>query len=242
MHYLRIQHAQGTYLSWMKDFVQALAARPAGGRPVALQWEVEHGDTVSIVLVATRAESAPLSERVPLEGWDVHRCAVVVSDLKGSEDRYEIGLFTEPGERAGSNQELLAFGRAHCSGLLAQPGARVGHAGEVSQAERVAAVVIHQIARWVERVRRWGRRSRTVPEGLPERARWVAHRLGLADMELATGLAQCMSDDRDPMEAAAVIWAGVLPWPGVRAGSFEGGSGLPRPGVPVLPSTMPRQA
>jgi len=224
LHYLRIQHAQGTYLSWMKDFVRALSERPAGGRPVALQWEVEHGDTVSIVLVATRKDRGGLSGHGTLEGWSVQRCAVVVSDLKSTREDYEIGLFTEPGSVTGSNQELLAFGRAHCSGLLAQAGARVVSDRGAPEAQDVEAVVVGQIARWIERVRRWNRTSRTVPLGVDERSQWVAHRLGLADEELARGLAIEMVRDRDADAAAWALWAGVTPWPG-RAAAPDPGVG-----------------
>lgn len=233
LHYLRIQHAQGTYLSWMKDFVRALGERPAHGRPVALQWEVEHGDTVSIVLLATRDEPASLEGHGTLEGWNVVRCAVVLSDLNASGEDYEIGLFTQSGASTGSNQELLAFGRAHCSGLLAQKGARVACDAGMPDIEAVETVVVAQIARWIQRVRRWRRRSSTVPDDLQERARWVAHRLGLADRQLARALAMEMAHDRDPMESAWAVWAGVGPWPGAPAGpsgtSDETASNPPRP-------------
>ncbi len=232
LHYLRIQHAQGTYLSWMKDFVRTLGERPADSRPVGLQWEVEHGDTVSIVLVATRQQPSALVGHGVLEGWEIERCAVVVSDLKSTGEDYEIGLFTEPMDAAASNQELLAFGRAHCSGLMAQAGARVTTEGGAPDVREVEEVVVSQIARWIERVRVWSHTSRTVPEDLVERARWVGHRLGLADPELARGLAVEMQGDRDPTEAAWMLWEGVTPWPGRGSPSGPDHGGAFGPGGP----------
>jgi hypothetical protein len=216
VHYLRIQHAQGTHLSWMKDFLDALHHRPASSNPVSLQFEVEHGATVSAVMVLERSATGNRMDpelQWTLDGWDVRCCGVVLSDLEagGSED-YKVGMFTErvPGP---VNQELLHFGRAHCEGLLAQAGARVRDAGGAPASEQLERTLVHQIARWIERVRRW-RTVSDVPKDKAARERWVAHHLGLADLRLARSLAEEMDKDTPPEAAALAMWKRVEPWPG----------------------------
>ncbi len=216
VHYLRIQHAQGTHLSWMKDFLDALHHRPPSANPVSLQFEVEHGATVSAVMVLERSATAnrlPPEERWTLDGWDVRCCGVVLSDLEagGSED-YKVGMFTErtPGP---VNQELLHFGRAHCEGLLAQAGARVRDGRGTPASEQLERTLVHQIARWIERVRRW-RSIGEVPKEPAARERWVAHHLGLADLRLARALSEEMDRDSPPESAALALWKRVEPWPG----------------------------
>jgi hypothetical protein len=225
VHYLRIQHAQGTHLSWMKDFLDALHQRPPSPQTVALQFEVEHGATVSAVLVLERStptESAPDDRPWTLDGWDVRSCGVVLSDLEagGTED-YKIGLFTErlPGQPDRVNQELLHFGRAHCDGLLAQAGARVRAEHGSSATEQLERTLVLQIARWIERVRSWRRSPGDVPPDVDGRAQWVAHHLGLADLRLARALAREMDRDTLPETAAAAMWRAVKPWPGARFAS-----------------------
>ena len=218
LDYLRIQHAQGTHLSWMKDFVMSLQRRPRPSRPVALQWEGEHGATVSVVVVAEREVGSPPTEPWTLEGWTIKRCGVILSDLESTGEDYEVGIFTEasPGYASGANQELLAFGRAHCDGLMAQAGWRVrGDAGAPDEAA-FESCLVGQIARWIERVRVWRHSSRTAPESTDERARWVARRLGLKDQRLARALAREMMTDTPVDEAALALWRSVPPWPGDR--------------------------
>jgi hypothetical protein len=225
VRYLRIQHAQGTHLSWMKDLVDSLHRRPADGHPVGLQFEVEHGATVNVVLVLERAPLTidrtghGVDGSLPwtLDGWDVASCAVVLSDLEssGTED-YKVGLFTErvPGRADRLNQELLHFGRAHCEGLLAQAGAKVqAERGPIAPSD-VEQALVAQIARWIERVRVWRGTSQTTPRDITARGRWVASRLGLADARLARALAREMEREGSPDEAALRLWQSVQPWPG----------------------------
>jgi len=217
VQYLRIQHAQGTHLSWMKDFLHAVEGRPPDSRSVALQFEAEHGATVNAVLVLERDRAVPAPRPWSLDGWSLLASGVILSDLQvsGGED-YKVGMFTErlDGRVEGVNQELLHFGRAHCEGLLIQAGARVRADHGPPPTERFEAALIQQIARWIERVRLWKSASQTAPRDIQARGRWVAQRLGLADARLARALAREMDRDTPPVHAATRLWASVPPWPG----------------------------
>lgn len=223
LDYLRIQHAQGTHLSWMKDFMVRLQQRPSPSRPVGLQWEGEHGASVSVVVVAERPLGSPPAEPWSLEGWTLRRCGVILSDLESTGEDYEVGLFTEDTHSyaSGPNQELVAFARAHCDGLMAQAGWRVRGETGAPPAEDLEACLVAQITRWIERVRVWRASSRTAPPDPDARARWVARRLGLKDARLARALAREMMSDTPAPEAARALWQSVPAWPGDR---------LPRPG------------
>lgn len=217
LRYLRIQHAQGTHLSWLKDVIQTLRDRPDGSAPVGLQWEGAHGASVNVLLVCVRDLGVPESPW-SLDGWSVERCSVLISELRGTGVRdYRVGLFTEPlGPTRQVNQDLLHFGRAHCENLLAQGGARVFGAGGRPPVEDLDRVVVAQIAGWIDRVRAW--RQLTSPFPVPEepeaRARWVAGQLGLSDAALARALAEEADGGRSPSEAAVAIWNAVEPWRG----------------------------
>lgn len=218
LRYLRIQHAQGTHLSWMKDLVDALHRRPPGGQSVGLQFEVEHGATANVILVLERDRRLAASTHPwTLDGWDILNCAVVLSDLEssGTED-YKVGLFTErvAGRPDRVNHELLHFGRAHCEGLLVQAGTRVQTERGPLATDVVEHALVHQIARWIERVRVWRTTSSTAPRDVSARGKWVARRLGLADARLARALAREMDRDTPPREAAERLWRSVHPWPG----------------------------
>jgi predicted deacylase len=232
LHYVRIQHAQGTHLSWMKDFVLALQRRPRPSRPVALQWEGEHGATVSVVVVAERPLGAPDGAPWSLEGWSICRCGVILSDLESTGEDYEVGIFTEDSDAydVQANQELLAFGRAHCDGLMAQAEWRVRGESGPPEADDLEQCLVAQIARWIDRVRVWRESSGTTPATEEERAAWVARRLGLKDQRLARALAREMMTDTPSEEAARALWQSVPAWPGERGrrrgapGGAEGGA------------------
>jgi hypothetical protein len=220
LHYLRIQHAQGTHLSWMKDFLGTLQRRPPGAPSAALHFEVEHGATASVILVLERDRTVLEEPQVgSLDGWDMLACGVVLSDLEslGNED-YKVGLFTERrttrSERSSLNLELAHFGRAHCEGLLSQMGVRARVENGPLATQGIEDALVGQIARWIERVRSWRTRSGNVPRDYDARAGWVATRLGIADARLARVLGREMDRDTPPLEAARALWASVPPWPG----------------------------
>jgi hypothetical protein len=211
VHYLRIQHAQGTHLSWFKDFLDALQQRPAG-QSVALQWEGEHGATVNVVMLATRSAEEGLEARAwSLEGWDIHACAVVLADLEGHGTRdYKVGLFTES-SADGLSQELVHFGRTHCSGLLKQAGWRVRDARGAPAPWEMERGMVDQISRWIERVRGWSDDAE-LQDGVD--GPWVARRLGIVDEGLADALFREIGSDVPVEEAATALWEAVKPWPG----------------------------
>lgn len=235
LHYLRIQHAQGTHLSWMRDFLSSLGQRPIDAHSVSLQFEAEHGATVNLLAVFER-DRASLEEVRPwsLDGWEVAACGVILSDLEalGDED-YKVGLFTERGiGRSGLNLELANFCRAHCEGLLRHAARRVRaeHGPAVPEiVQTVERGIVALLARWIERVRVWRRSSRTVPGDVDERARWIAQRLGLSDPWLARFLAREMDHTTPPELAAQACWDAVPSWPGptwiARAEAASGDSG-----------------
>ena len=226
--YLRIQHAQGTHLSWMKDFLSGLRDRPrhrtGDQAQVSVQFEAEHGASVNVVMVGRRdplaAERASLAS---LEGWTLRGCAVVLSDLEATSEAQQIALLT--GTQAPVNPELLHFGRAHCEGLLLQAATPSLPDGSDDPASQLERRLVGQIARWIERVRLWGQSSKSAPRDVDDRGRWVARRLGLADARLARALAREMERDTPPNEAAMRLWDSVPRWPGDR----ELGPDLPSP-------------
>jgi len=219
VRYLRIQHAQGTHLSWLKDVMGVLADRP-DGQPVALQFEAEHGATVNVVMVARRDGKAP-TKAWSLEGWSIESCGVVLSDLEGEGARhYKVAMFTDRQERS-INQELLHFGRAHCEGLLKQSGARVRGVRGSPEPEAIEGAMVAQIARWIERVRQWRLKLPPVVSTREERSRWVSRSLGLADERLARALVGEMDSEVPVDVAAAALWASVDPWPGAMWNSMR---------------------
>jgi predicted deacylase len=232
LHFLRIQHAQGTHLSWMKDLLLTLALRPPGSQPMSLQFEVEHGASVSVILVLERDTDSPVRSW-SLDGWEVTHSAVILSDLeaRGAND-YKVGLFTEGGlGRSGNaNYELLHFGRAHCEGLLSQGGTRVGGVGAVTT-DRLEEALVVQISRWIERARVWRRSSQTTPSDPDERGVWVAQRLGLSDGRLARAIGVQMETGTPALRAARELWAHEPIWPGAGFPALDGPVG-PAPSGP----------
>lgn len=219
VHYLRIQHASGTNLAWMKDFLAAVHQRPHHAQSVAVQFEAEHGATVNVVLVARRDRGGPPPGGWSLDGWDLLSCAVILADLEPTDETRQVALFTgavgaDDGLGHAVNQELLHFGRAHCGGLLNQAGPRALSFRGPLPTEDLEACLVDLIARWIERVRVWGQISRSAPRDIEDRGRWVARRLGLADVRLARALAREMERTGDAREAALALWDSVPPWPG----------------------------
>lgn len=212
VHYLRIQHALGTHLSWFKDLLATLEQRPHG-HSVALQWEVEHGATVNVVLLGRRGHEEMSPRAWTLQGWTFEACAVILADLEGAGLRdYKMGLFTEGNaEGAGLSQELVHFGRAHCSGLLKQAGWRRRDAHGPPPTWEMERALVSQIARWIERVRGWREQEGEMAEVTAE---WVARRLNIADDRLARALAYEMDQDGPVIEAAEALWSSVPAWPG----------------------------
>jgi hypothetical protein len=139
---------------------------------------------------------------------------VVLSDLEGEGARhYKVAMFTDRSQRE-INQELLHFGRAHCEGLLKQSGARVrGVRGAPARVD-IERAMVAQIARWIERVRTWKVKMPPIVNSREARIRWVSRTLGLADERLAGALVTEMDEATPAGDAAAALWASVLPWPG----------------------------
>lgn len=210
--YVRVQHAAGTHLSWLKGFFDDLAERPPGATPIAMGWEAEHGATVNVVLVA-RAEEVGRRDPWSLEGLQIARCAVIVSDLEGGgANDYQVAMFTG-GKRAELvSQELLAFGRAHCRGLLRQASRRVSGVPGPFLRVNLERVVVGLVARHVERVRELA----DALEDVAPRARvdWLRRRLGLLDTQLVAALAASVGDEAEPSDTARQIWSQVVAWRG----------------------------
>lgn len=213
VRYLRIQHAQGTHLAWMKHMIETLSTRPSGGEPVALLFEAEHGATVNVVMVCVReGDTDPWS----LEGWNIECCAAIVSDLENQIERdYKLALFTERmGERREINQELLHFGRAHCEGLLKQVGWRARGDQGAPEPGAIAAIFCRHLERWVEQVRALGTGGIIeAPEAEEDRVGWVARQLGIADHRLARALASEMLGATPAEVAARKLWVDASAWP-----------------------------
>jgi hypothetical protein len=221
VRYLRIQHAQGTHLAWMKHVIQTLEERPDGGEPVALLFEAEHGATVNVVMVCVReGDIDPWS----LEGWSIECCAAIVSDLEHQRARdYKLALFTERmGERGEINQELLHFGRAHCEGLLKQVGWRALGERGAPESGAIEGMFCRHLQRWVEQVRALGAEGFIeAPDSEEARVDWVARQLGIADHTLARALAKEMRADTPSDVAARKLWMDAHAWPVI--GESEGG-------------------
>jgi hypothetical protein len=209
VRYLRIQHARGSHLRWLKGLVHTLSHRPAGGAPAGIRFEGEHGASINVVLVATC--DGPPPEGFSLDGWRVERCVALVSSLGAPEPESRVGVFTEPlpGPEPRVNPELLQFGRAHCQGLLLQGGAPTID-GDAALAEHV---FIERVARWIDRARDLSDTPFPVPEDPTARATWLQARLGLADPSLVDFLVREMDRDAPSRPVARALWDTVAPWP-----------------------------
>jgi predicted deacylase len=213
LRYVRIQHAQGTHLSFLRELATQLDSRGSDAEPVALQWEAEHGATVNIVLALTRGALVADAGLWSLDGWEIQACAVVVSDAPGARDKDigalprrerdghdRVGLFTRRYSDGAINAELLHFARSHCEGLLAQAGTRVE--GGEAPGEALGDAVITQIAAFADHARRLDL------AGLDDAGRIarVVERMGIADPEFARALA--LGDLADPVAFARALWFG----------------------------------
>lgn len=218
LRYLRIQHAQGTFLAWWKDVRRVIATRPADSAPVAVQWEGAHGSSLNVLLVAVAPDDLAPDAPFSLEGWTIVRASVLLSELRATGTRdYRVGLYTELGEGGREpNAELVQFGRAHCEALLAQGGARLLGASGAPDPEAFDAIVVGQIAEWLQHVRSWGlygaNTAAHVPREPEVRAKWVAGQLGLGDPWLARSLSDEMDGTRPALAVARAIWDEVPSW------------------------------
>ncbi|TVQ90972.1 MAG: hypothetical protein EA397_10775 [Deltaproteobacteria bacterium] len=209
LRYLRIQHAPGSYLRWLKGLVSTLRSRPKGGAPAGIRFVGEHGTSVNVILLAT-SEVDP-GPGWSLESWRIERCAVLVSSLGGQGRGGRVGIFTEhkTGEEASANAELLQYGRAHCESLLVQ-----GDAPTIDgDAEQAEYVFVEQLARWVERARDLRDSPFPVPDDQADRERWMRSRLGLVDPDLVRTLVRELDQRAPARPVARAIWDLVVPWP-----------------------------
>jgi len=209
VRYLRIQHLPGTHLSWLKDLLQRVAARPAGAAPAQMALEEEHGALISVVLLAVRDEDAP-EDAWTLDGWRLEAAGVLLTELEVAARGYALGLFTEPlpGEPERVNLDLLHFARSHCQELLDQARVRA-RVDEGAGRATVREAVVEHLAEWAALVR-----GATLPDDPEARRDRVADDLGLADPHLAAALAAARESTRDPREVAVGLWDAVVPWPG----------------------------
>jgi hypothetical protein len=207
IHYVRIQHAEATHLSWLKGLVQTVSRRPTHGASVSIGWEAEHGASVNVVMLARRIEEE--ANNRTLAGCKVERCAVVLSNgyVGGLQD-YQVSMSTELGEDGQVNQELLHFGRAHCEGLLKQARGWVSGQAGPSMTVRLVQSTQMLIAGWVSRIRGESR-------GDASRARAAVQQLGLRDAWLVERLVATASSSETPAQCARAIWDEVTVWPEV---------------------------
>lgn len=210
LRYLRVQHAQGAHVAWLKDFVQTIGQRDAQAAPMAMCWETEHGGSVNIMLVAHHegeGEPDPWS----LDDWTIERCSVLVSDSAGAQD-YQVALFTARDDQGIVNQELVHFGRMHCERLLKQSSWRFqGRGGALAQ-HALENAARQLVADQVASVTELRHELRDVPEAA--RGEWVARRLGLLDREISQRVAEAVTEGHPVPDAARRIWKDLTPWPG----------------------------
>jgi hypothetical protein len=211
LRYLRIQHANGSYLRWLKGLVSTLRKRPVGPAPAGIRFETGHGSSMNVVLLAVCDGDVP--DDWTLDGWRIERCAALVSSIGGSSDTRRVGVFTEPlpGPEQRVNPELLQFGRAHCQALLDQGGAPMID----GDAELAELLFVQRLAGWVERARDLNDTPFPVPETFDERASWLQARLGLADRSLVRALVREMDRHEPALPVARALWDIVVPWPEV---------------------------
>ncbi len=210
VRYRRIQHAQSTHMSWLKGLLQQLGERPAGGMPVSIGWEAEHGASINVLLIAS-CDDPPRTEGWSLEGWSIRRCAVVLSQLDGTGTKDDqLALFTErtPGQQP--NLELLHFGRVHCEGLMRQASSPL--TGVVGPHFRMSfkRIIVALLARWLDRTRAI---SLTLAQVAPfQRHRWLANHLGIVDEDVVARLVAEASTKERSIDVARRIWDEVEAW------------------------------
>ncbi|MFK7930323.1 MAG: succinylglutamate desuccinylase/aspartoacylase family protein [Myxococcota bacterium] len=206
VRYLRIQHARGSYLRWLKGLVYALRARGDGAAPAAIRLKGDSSASVNLVLIAT-IDDEP-SEDLTLDGWTLHQCAALVSSL-GERGSNRLGLFTESQGSVPANAELLQFARAHCESLLGHGSASV----RPGDADGIESQFIDQLAHWIDRARDLQHAPFPVPDVGEDRAGWLSARLGLADPSLVRAVVHEMAADEPSAAVAWALWDSVVPWP-----------------------------
>ena len=206
VRYLRIQHARGSYLRWLKGLVNTLRRRPDDGAPAHIRFESETGASINLVILAEAEGETDGS--VSLNGWRFTRCAALVSSL-GQRGATRVGVFTEQLRDREANQELLQFARAHVDGILMQEGSPTVD----GDAELAEFLFVERIARWINRARDLRDTPFPVPDDPRDRARWLQARLGLADPALVRALVREMERDDPARPTARALWDIVVPWP-----------------------------
>jgi hypothetical protein len=210
VRYLRVLHGPGSHLAWVKDLVSLVGLRPPGA-PVALGWEGEHGGSVHVLLVCTRAGEP--GDGWSLEPWRIERCAVVLARGPGV-DGPPLSLLTETSPDGRIHQELVHFGRRHVQGLMRRATWRfVGQGGPASRLHLEAGarqLLAEQIGRLATQL--------DLLAGVDDagRAAWAAHRVGVHDPGLVAALVAAARSGEPPEAAARRIWADVDAWPGER--------------------------
>lgn len=208
VRYLRIQHARGSYLRWLKGLVTTLRRRADGGAPAHIRFEGDTGASVNLVLIGHAEEGVDPTSTAGLTGWRLVRCAALVSSL-GQRGASRVGVFTDGLQGRPANPELLQFARAHVESILGQEGAATVD-GDPELAEYL---FVERLARWIERARDLRDSPFPVPEAPPDRARWLQARLGLADPSLVKALVGELERDSPARPTARALWDMVVPWP-----------------------------
>jgi len=207
--YIRIQYAHGTHVGWMKGFTDLVHRRRGQVAPIGFQLESEHGSSVNVVLLATRESGQPIeSSSWSLDGWQVERCGVVVSDLGMEVHDYRVGLFTEPplNESALPNLELLQFGREHCEGLMKQGGIKTLGRDGAAQCKLLRAVGQGLLKEWMIKARN--------EQGDRQEDGSLLNRLNVVEPEVATRIREVLATPTEYDRAAKEIWDDTVPWHG----------------------------
>ncbi len=215
LRYLRIQNARGTRLAWMKGLIEELGARPTGGEPASVCWEMEHGSAINVVMICEHTSDdrgSPWS----LDAWRVTRCGVLIADpLQGVHGGHDVAAFTGGVRGITLNQELAHFCRAHCEGLLRQVGLKVTGAGGPAMQLRLQQVVQRLLS--VQLRQMWMHHAEG-PADPEERAEWLASRTSVADDEVTRRFVEAAgalhgADEPDTDALAASLWRSVERWP-----------------------------
>ena len=194
VRYLRIQHAEATHMGWLKDWASHAAARGRDAAPVALHWEREVGDTVNVVLIATRRESSSTGGRGVLDGWRIEAAGLLISELEVAGGDYAVGLFTHQldGITEHPNADMLQFARAHCQAAIG-----TAELSWTTDPAEIEECITGQLARWIREARRDGHLGP-----------------GRIAPGLAGSLQQAVESDLPAEQAAADAWSGLEAWPG----------------------------
>lgn len=206
LRYLRIQHARGSYLRWLKGVVERLEARGPDGAPARLFLEGESSAAVNVILVAEW--DSPETPTSDLEGWQITHCAVMLSGLGGT-GMSRVGLSTQTGPFRAPSAELVEFGRAHVERLLRAHPREDRLAGWLSSRQDILGV----LAGWVDQARRVASTSGRPPEDAGEKRVWLQSRLGLSDPMIIEHLLNHVDSSVGADEVARNIWNNTRGWP-----------------------------